>query len=209
MARYTDAVCRLCRREGVKLFLKGERCLGPKCAIERSNYPPGQHGQGRRGKMSTYGLQLREKQKAKRIYGVLERQFRRYYAQANRMRGVTGALLMTLLEQRLDNIVYRLGFAPSRSAARQLVRHGHVRVNGRKVNIPSFQVGVGDAVSIKEKSRQLPIVVQSVEAQQRRQPLHWLEINFETFEGKILNLPQREDIPTEVNEQMIIELYSK
>jgi small subunit ribosomal protein S4 len=209
MARHTEAVCRLCRREGMKLFLKGDRCLGSKCAIERQNYPPGQHGQTRKSKMSTYGKQLREKQKAKRTYGVLERQFRRYFQRASRLRGVTGTLLMQILETRLDNLVFRMGFAQSRAQARQLVRHGHVTVNGRKVNIPSFQPKVGQVISLKDHARQLPVVAAAVESQRRRQPQHWLQVNLDAFEGKMLALPAREDIPTQVTEQMIVELYSK
>jgi small subunit ribosomal protein S4 len=209
MARHTGPVCRLCRREGTKLFLKGDRCVGAKCAIDRRTYPPGQHGQSRRSKPSTYGLQLREKQKAKRTYGVLERQFRRYFQRATRLRGVTGTLLLTLLERRLDTVVHRMGFAASQAAARQLVRHGSVTVNGRKINIPSFQVSVGDIVALKEKARTLPAVVASLEAHQRRQPLHWLETKYDTFEGRLLALPARVDIPVQVNEQMIVELYSK
>jgi small subunit ribosomal protein S4 len=209
MARYTGPVCRLCRREGMKLFLKGDRCVGPKCSFDRQGYPPGQHGQSRRGKMSTYGLQLREKQKAKRTYGILERQFRRYFQRATRLRGVTGTLLMTLLERRLDNVVYRLGFAPSRSAARQLVRHGHINIDDRRTNIPSYQVDVGQRVTVREDARQVPDVVASLEAQSRRQSLSWLEIDIEKFEGRLLALPSREDIPVQINEQMIVELYSK
>ena len=209
MARYTGAVCRLCRREGMKLFLKGDRCIGPKCSFDRQGYPPGQHGQSRRGKMSTYGLQLREKQKAKRTYGVLERQFRRYFHRANRLRGVTGTLLMTLLEQRLDNIVYRLGFGASRAAARQLVRHGHITIDGRKVSIPSYQVSVGQTIAVRERSRQNVGVTAALEAQARRPALTWLETSAEEFQGRLLAVPQREDIPVQINEQMIVELYSK
>lgn len=208
MARYRGPVCRLCRREGVKLYLKGQRCIGPKCALERQAYPPGQHGQGR-SKLSTYGLQLREKQKAKRYYGILERQFRRHFRDAARMRGVTALSLLQILERRLDNIVYRLGFAPSRAAARQLVRHGHITVDGRKVNIPSYLVDVGQTIAVRERSRQLRIITESLEAHSRRQPLHWLETNPETFSGRLLALPQREDIQLPVKERMIVELYSK
>jgi small subunit ribosomal protein S4 len=199
----------LCRREGTKLFLKGERCLTSKCAIERRNYAPGQHGQNR-AKLSTYGLQLREKQKAKRIYGVLERQFRRYFALAERMRGVTGTVLLQLLERRLDNIVYRLGIASSRSQARQFVRHGHILINGRHVNIPSYLVKPGQEISVAGNAREFKLIRENVEAaQQRSTILPWLEWNPEKLAGKLLAVPSREDIPTEINEQRIVELYSK
>jgi len=209
MARYTGPVCRLSRRVDMQLDLKGLRRERGKDSYDTSPYPPGQHGQSRRGKMSTYALQLREKQRAKYFYGVLERQFRRYYARANRMRGVTGHNLMQLLECRLDNIVHRLGLAPTRPAARQLVTHGHIRVDGRKVDIPSFQVGVGQVVSVKEKSRELPIVLEGLDLHSRRQPLSWLETDADKREGKVLSLPTRQDIPVLINEQMIVELYSK
>ncbi len=209
MGRYLDARCRLCRREGTKLFLKGERCVTSKCAIERRNYAPGQHGQNR-AKLSTYGLQLREKQKAKRIYGVLERQFRRYFAMAERMRGVTGTVLLQLLERRLDNLVYRLGIASSRSQARQFVRHGHILVDGRRVNIPSYLVKPGQEISIAEQAREFKIMRDNVEAaQQRGGLLPWLEWNPERLTGRLLAVPSREDIPTPINEQRIVELYSK
>ena len=208
MARYTDAKCRLCRREGEKLFLKGSRCVTAKCAIDRQNYPPGQHGQSRQ-KVSTYGQQLREKQKTKRIYGVLERQFRRYFAMAAGLRGVTGTLLLQLLERRLDNMCYRVGIGASRAQARQFIRHGHVMVDGRRVNIPSFLLKPGMRISISEKTRGFaPVAANLAEAATRSRP-SWVEWNPETFEGGILALPSREDIPVKVNEQMIVELYSK
>jgi small subunit ribosomal protein S4 len=209
VGRYVDARCRLCRREGTKLFLKGERCITSKCAIERRSYAPGQHGQNR-VKLSTYGLQLREKQKAKRIYGVLERQFRRYFAMAERMRGVTGTVLLQLLERRLDNVVYRLGIAPSRSRARHFVRHGHIFVDGRRVAIPSYLVKPGQEISIADKARDFKIIRDNIEAAaQKAAPLPWLEWNPERWTGRLLAVPAREDIPTLVNEQRIVELYSK
>lgn len=208
MARYTDAKCRLCRREGEKLFLKGSRCMTAKCAIERQNYPPGQHGQNRQ-KLSTYGQQMREKQKAKRIYGILERQFRRYFSIADRYRGVTGTVLLQLLERRLDNLIYRLGIATSRAQARQFVRHGHVHVDGRRVNIPSYLVKAGQVISLAEASRTSKQIAANLEEAAGRPRLTWLEWNPETFAGKVLTVPSREDIPVTVNEQLIIELYSK
>jgi small subunit ribosomal protein S4 len=208
VARYIDAKCRLCRREGEKLFLKGARCVSSKCAIEKRNYPPGQHGQNR-VKLSTYGQQLREKQKAKRIYGILERQFRRYFALADRYRGVTGTVLLQLLERRLDNIVYRLGLAASRAQARQLVRHGHFLVNGRRVDIPSYLVKPGEAIQVREKSRNLKVIVENIEEAAKRPLLQWLEWNPETWTGRMLAIPSREDIPVTINEQRIVELYSK
>jgi small subunit ribosomal protein S4 len=208
VARYHDAVCRLCRREGTKLYLKGERCLGPKCAVERQNYPPGQHGQSRR-KLSTYGLQLREKQKAKRIYGVLERQFRRYFEIAERYRSVTGTVLLQLLERRLDSVLYRMGVATSRAAARQIVRHGHVRVNGKKVDIPSYLVKVGEELTLSEKTRSNAHVKAALEQAEKRERVPWVEFSSETLAGKIIAIPEREDIPVNIKEQMIVELYSK
>lgn len=209
MARYHAAVCRLCRREGTKLYLKGERCFGQKCAVERQNYPPGQHGQSRRRKMSTYGLQLREKQKAKRIYGVLERQFRRYFETAERYRNVTGTVLLQLLERRLDSVVFRIGVASSRSAARQLIRHGHVRVNGRKVDIPSYLVKAGNEVAFSEKARSNPHVQAALALAERRGRVPWVDFSPETFEGRVTAIPEREDIPVDIKEQLIVELYSK
>ena len=208
MARNTDSVCRMCRLEGMKLFLKGERCFTDKCAIERRNYPPGQHGQGRH-KFSEYSIQLREKQKVKRIYGVFEAQFRRYFALAERSRGVTGETLLTTLERRLDNIVFRLSFANSRAEARQLVRHGHFKVNGRKVTIPSFLVNAGDKITVRERSQKVARIVEALELSQRRGVPDWLEIDREGFTGTVKMLPQRADLTMPINERLIVELYSK
>lgn len=208
MARYRGSVCRLCRREGMKLFLKGDRCFSEKCAVERRNYPPGEHGQGR-VKFSEYGTQLREKQKVKRIYGVMENQFHRYFMEAERMKGVTGENLLILLERRLDNMVYRLGFAASRNEARQLVRHGHIRVNGRKVDIPSFLTKQGDTIQIREKSRKIARVLDSLETIARRGVPSWLEYDKNTFTGKIKAFPTREELTMPISENLIVELYSK
>jgi len=208
MARYTDAVCRLCRREGQKLFLKGDRCYTDKCAADRRPYPPGQHGQGRT-KTSEYGLQLREKQKAKRYYGILESQFRSYFDMAIKRKGKTGENLLAILESRLDNTVYRLGFAMSRAEARQLVLHGHFMVNGRKVNIPSFLVKPGMIISIKEKSRSLDKIKSVIEANSFRQPPKWLEYDAHALIAKVSSIPTREDIDIPIEEQLIVELYSK
>lgn len=208
MARYTESVCRLCRRENLKLFLKGERCYTDKCAIERRNYPPGQHGQAR-PKFSEYSIQLREKQKVKRIYGLLENQFRRTFAAAARTKGITGETLLVLLERRLDNVTYRLGFASSRAEARSLVRHGHVLVNGKKINIPSYSVRVSDVISVKERSRQMGRVLTAMEAVQRRGVPEWAELDRDNFTGRIRLLPSRSDITMPINEKLIVELYSK
>jgi len=208
LARYKDSVCRLCRRENLKLFLKGERCYTDKCAIERRNYPPGQHGQARK-KFSEYSIQLREKQKVKRMYGLLENQFRRTFAQAARTKGITGETLLVLLERRLDNVAYRLGFAGSRAEARLLVRHGHVLVNGRRVNIPSYIVRVGDVVSVQEQSRQITRVLSAMEGAQRRGVPDWAELDRDTCSGRIKLLPTRSDITMPINEKLIVELYSK
>ncbi|RII25863.1 MAG: 30S ribosomal protein S4 [Geobacter sp.] len=208
MARYTGPSCRLCRRENMELFLKGERCYTDKCAIKRRNYPPGQHGQGR-SKVSNYGVQLREKQKVRRIYGILEKQFRSYFEKADRMKGVTGENLLSLLERRLDNIVYRSGFATSRIEARQLVRHGHFTLNGRKVNIPSIQVKVGDVLELREKSRKVSSIIESLEGVVRRGIPQWLELDKDAFKGMVKSLPVREDITMPIQEQLIVELYSK
>jgi len=208
VARYTEAKCRLCRREGEKLMLKGARCISSKCAIDRRNFPPGQHGQGRI-KVSIYGQQLREKQKTKRIYGVLERQFRRYFAIADHYRGVTGTVLLQLLERRLDNIIYRLGIGGSRAHARQVVCHGHIRINGRRVDIPSYLVRVGEEITIAEDYRANKDVAASLEDANRRVRLTWLDWNPESFTGRVLSIPSREDIPVTVKEQLIVELYSK
>ncbi|MFQ5665134.1 MAG: 30S ribosomal protein S4 [Candidatus Binatia bacterium] len=208
MARYTDSVCRLCRREGVKLFLKGERCYTDKCAIERRNYPPGEHGQGR-SKFSEYAVQLREKQKVKRMYGLMERQFRRYFHLAEARRGVTGETLLLMLEQRLDNMVYRMGFATSRAEARQLARHGHILVDGRKVDIPSYLVRPGQVVSVREKSRAVVRILEAVEQAERRGVPDWLEMQREAFSGRVKALPTRADLTMPINEKLIVELYSK
>ncbi len=208
MARYKDAVCRLCRREGMKLYLKGDRCYSPKCAIDRRGYAPGQHGQMRR-KLSEYGLQLREKQKARRIYGILERQFKNYFVKAASQKGVTGENLLRMLEMRLDNVVYRLGFAASRPQARQIVRYGHVEVNGKRVSIPSYQVKEKDVISIRENSRNLSIFKEISEAGEAKVLPAWLSANYETLTGEILSLPNREDIDVPIQEHLIVELYSK
>jgi small subunit ribosomal protein S4 len=210
MARYTDSVCRLCRREGVKLFLKGDRCFKEKCAVDRRAYVPGQHGQSRRPrKASNYQLQLREKQKIKRIYGMLEKQFRNLYHKAAQRPGVTGDNLMRMLESRLDNIVYRMGFAKSRAQARQLVGHGHVRVNGRKVDVPSYLVRAGDEVSLKEKTRANAYVLEALESVQGRGLPEWLEVEPANAVGRVTQLPLRDQIEQEVNEQLVVELYSR
>jgi small subunit ribosomal protein S4 len=209
LARYTDSVCRLCRREGEKLFLKGERCFKDKCAIERRGYPPGQHGQRRRMKMSNYALQLREKQKVRRIYGILEKQFHGYFEKAERMRGVTGENLLSLLERRLDNVVYRLSFVSSRTEGRQLVRHGHVRVNGKKVNIPSYLVRPGDQITLRERSKGHPRVVENFAAVDRRGVPEWLDVDKKDTAGNVRSFPLREHLNLDVQEQLIVELYSR
>ncbi len=209
MARYTGPVCRLCRREGMKLFLKGTRCFSDKCAIEKRNFAPGQHGQSRKAKIVGYGLQLREKQKAKRIYFALEGQFRAYYEKAAVQTGVTGELLLQQLERRLDNVAYRMGYASSRRQARQIVRHGHVEVNGRKVNIPSYQVSVGDEIKIRPNSAKLSVIESSREFASHQPAPAWLQTSQAEMSGKIVALPRREDIQLPVNEQLIVELYSK
>ena len=209
MARYTDPVCRLCRREGIKLFLKGSKCFSDKCPIEKRNFAPGQHGKDRKTKVVGYGLQLREKQKAKRIYFTQEGQFRNYFEKAARKPGVTGELLLQQLERRLDSVVFRLGFGTARRQARQLVRHGHVLVNGKKVNIPSYQVNVGEEITIKESSRTLVVLEAAKEFASHQNSPTWLEIDRDNYKGKVLSLPQRGDIQQPVNEQLIVELYSK
>ncbi len=210
MARHRDAVCRLCRREGVKLFLKGLRCFTDKCAIERRNFVPGQHGQSRRAKLAGYGVQLREKQKAKRTYGLLERQFRNYFEKAERANGPTGENLIIMLERRLDSVVYRMGLGGSRAQARQLVTHGHVRVNGRKVNIPSYQVSVGDEIVLKEKMLQNAMILEARNVAQSMNMVPWLEIDRENGKARVVALPKRENVQTpSINEQLIVELYSK
>jgi small subunit ribosomal protein S4 len=208
VARYTDAVCRLCRRDNMKLYLKGERCLSDKCAINKRNYAPGQHGQ-RRTKLSEYGLQLREKQKVKRTYGVLELQFRRYFQKAARSKEVTGSELLVLLERRLDNVVYLMGFADSRAQARQLVRHGHMRVNGRRVNIPSFLIKQGDMVEPREKSRSLDVIRSIGERLNQKQMPAWLHVDAGNMRGVVQALPNRHDLTMPFHEQLIVELYSK
>jgi len=208
LARYTGARCRLCRKEGSKLFLKGDRCYSDKCAFERRSYAPGQHGQGR-VKMSDYGIRLREKQRVRRIYGVSEAQFSSYFNQADRQKGVTGTNLLVLLERRLDNVVYRLGFAESRSQARQLVRHGHFMVNGKRVDIPSFLVKAGDEITVREKSKDIIPIKQALEAVARRGVPEWLELDSDQMRGKVKSLPEREHITMPIQEQLIVEFYSK
>jgi len=209
VARYTGPVCRQCRREGMKLYLKGERCYTEKCAIDRRSYAPGQHGQRRRGKVSEYGLQLREKQKARRIYGVMERQFRKYFREADRRKGITGENLLQILESRLDNIVYRMGFAFSRPEARQLVRHGHFTVNGRKVTIPSYLVRPGDVVAVRESSRDKGRFKELAELTRNQGTMEWLEVDSENLTGKVIRLPNREEIDIPISEHLIVELYSR
>lgn len=212
MARYTDAVCKLCRREGQKLFLKGERCLSPKCAIERRAYPPGDHGRQAtfRRKMSDYGMQLREKQKARRIYGIMEKQFRRYFREATRRKGLTGVTLLTMLESRLDNVVYRLGFADSRSQARQLVRHGHFDVNGHKTDIPSYQVSPGDVITVRTNSSSKTFFKERSQIlQSGYQTPEWLSLNVNNMTASVSGEPSREDIEIPLNEQLIVEYYSR
>jgi small subunit ribosomal protein S4 len=208
MARTTGAVCRLCRREGLKLFLKGDRCFKEKCAFERRGYSPGQHGR-RRSKVQGYGIQLREKQKVKRMYGVLERQFRNYFAKASRKKGITGSNLLQMLEGRLDNVVHRLGFASSRAMARQLVAHGHILVNGRKVDVPSALVAPGSVISLKEASRKNEAVKICLDTAKGRGVPGWLELDADRFQGTVKQLPAREDITMPIQEQLIVELYSK
>ncbi|NOT33846.1 MAG: 30S ribosomal protein S4 [Candidatus Eisenbacteria bacterium] len=209
MAVYHDARCRLCRREGAKLFLKGTRCFTDKCAFEKRGYAPGEHGKSRRIKETNYGLQLREKQKARRLYGVLERQFRNYFSKASEAKGVTGEVLLQMLERRLDNVIYRFGFALSHHQARQLVGHGHFTVNGRKVDIPSYLVKVGDTVQVRERSRKMPVILTSLEQRKGQWVPEWLEISAEALTGRVLNIPTRQSITVPINEQLIVELYSK
>jgi small subunit ribosomal protein S4 len=208
VARHTGAVCRLCRREGLKLFLKGDRCFKEKCAFERRGYAPGQHGR-RRTKVQNYGIQLREKQKVKRMYGVLERQFRSYFLRAARTKGITGTTLLQTLERRLDNIVYRLGFASSRSMARQLVAHGHIQVDGRKMTIPSAMVKPGNIIALREKSRKNEQVKICLDTAKGRGVPAWLELEADQFQGTVRQLPVREEILMPIQEQLIVELYSK
>lgn len=207
MARYTGSVCRLCRREGTKLFLKGDRCYTQKCAVDKRAYGPGEHGQGRK-KVSEYGLQLREKQKARRLYGIQERQFRKYFAEAERQKGVTGENLIRLLERRLDNVVYRLGFAFSRAQARQMVLHGHIYINDKKVDIPSYLVEPGETISVKEKSRNIPLMQEVKEGAKASVP-SWLEVDLEALKGRVISLPDGKDLDVPIEAHLIVELYSR
>lgn len=209
MSRYTGPVCKLCRREGEKLFLKGKRCFTEKCAIERKNYPPGEHGTGRRRRPSEYQQQLREKQKVKRIYGLVENQFKNLFEDAAKVGGVTGENLIVALETRLDNVVYRLGLAPSRKSARQLVNHGHVKVNGRTMDVASYEVSPGEEVALHDDAREMPIVKESVADAENKETLSWLGADYENFSGRMLERPSRADIPLAVDEHLIVELYSK
>jgi small subunit ribosomal protein S4 len=210
MARYIGPVCRQCRREGMKLYLKGERCHTEKCAIEKRNFFPGQHGKSRKPKIVGYGLQLREKQKVRRIYGLLEVQFRNLFEKAAQMKGITGENMLSLLEKRLDNVVYRMGFGTSRAQSRQVVRHGHIEVNGRKVNIPSFTVRVGDVVAVREGSRKNPTVLSACEATAHQPTPNWIEVDRENLKGRIIGEPKRDElVQIQINEQQIVELYSK
>ena len=209
MARYTEAKCRLCRRENTKLFLKGDRCYSDKCAFNKKNYPPGEHGKGRFKKTSEFGIRLREKQKARRIYGILEKQFKNYFKKASKKSGVTGENLLQLLETRLDNLVYRMGFAPSRNAARQLVNHGHIKVDGKKVDICSYQVKKEQVLSVKETSRGIPSIQESLAVKRGSHGINWIEINPENFSGKLLKIPVLDEIPSQINERLIVEFYSK
>ena len=209
MARYRAAKCKLCRREGVKLFLKGDRCFSNKCAIEKRDYPPGQHGRRRRGKPSKYNVQLREKQKIRRMYGLLEAQFHTYFEKAAQQKGITGTNLLRLLERRLDNVVYRLGFCASRAMARQFVRHGHFQVNGTKVNVPSYLVKPGDRISPKQKSKNLFLIQESMKNIDTRQVVPYLDVDPNKMEGEFVEIPSREAIPVPMDEQMVVELYSK
>jgi small subunit ribosomal protein S4 len=209
LSRYTGAVCRQCRREGLKLFLKGDRCYSDKCSFERRSYPPGQHGQARVRKVSDYAIQLREKQKVRRIYGMLEGQFERYFEASEQAKGITGENLLVRLEKRLDNVLFRLGFANSRNQARQLVKHNHILVNAKKVNIPSFLVTVGDEIVIREKSRAIETISDSLESVARRGVPSWLELDSTNFKGKVKALPNREEITMPIQENLVVELYSK
>lgn len=209
MGRYLDASCRLCRRERQKLFLKGTKCFTEKCPVERRGYPPGQHGQSRRQKISEYGVQLREKQKIRRMYGLMENQFRNYFEKALRQTGRTGETLIKLLERRLDNVVYRMGFAPSRKAGRQLIVHGHFKVNGQVVNIPSYLLDAGDVIQVRDKSKKLDVIHASMKRMKDSAMLSWLSLDKATMAGTFLSVPERADVPLNANEQLIVELYSK
>lgn len=208
MARYTEAVCRICRRERNKLYLKGDRCYSDKCGVVRHAYPPGEHGQARQ-KFSEFGQQLREKQKARRIYGVMERQFRRYFKEADRRKGVTGEILLQLLESRLDNVVFRMGLGRSRAEARQLVNHGHFEVNGRKVDIPSYLTRPGDIIAVRESSKKQPVFKHIVEAREQQGTVDWLNVDFEKMAGRVVRVPRREEIDVPLSEHLIVELYSR
>ncbi|MDQ7788281.1 MAG: 30S ribosomal protein S4 [Thermodesulfovibrionales bacterium] len=208
MARYIGALCRICRREGEKLFLKGDRCYTEKCAVERRKYPPGEHGQGFK-KLSDYGIQLREKQKLRKMYGVLERQFRRYFHAAERKKGVTGEVLLQLIESRLDTMVFRMGFAPNRRRARQIVGHGHIQVNGKATNLPSYQVKKGDVIEVKAASRDIPEIIDSLSKSEYRGIPGWIEVDNASFKGKVVHIPSRDEIQLPVQEQLVVELYSK
>ena len=208
MARYIGPVCKLCRRENMKLFLKGERCYTDKCSFDRRPYPPGMHGQ-RRSKTTEFGVRMREKQKVRRIYGLLERQFRGYFYKADHQKGVTGENLLLKLERRLDNLVFRMGFAPSRSSARQLVRHRHFTVNDHIVDIPSFEVRIGDEVRVRPPSKDMPLIQGAIEQSKGREMMNWLSVDYEKQSGRVLEYPTRANIPTKVSEQLIVELYSK
>ncbi len=208
MARYTGPLCKLCRREGEKLFLKGTRCYTEKCGVERRKYPPGQHGQSR-GKLSDYGMQLREKQKVRRVYWIMEDQFRNYFEKASRLKGITGEVLLQLLERRLDNVVYRMGFALNRRESRQLVRHGHFMVNGKKVDVPSYILKDGDMVAVTEKSRELQAITESLSIAEHRGFPEWVEVDTKSLTGKFTRVPSRDEIQLPVQEQLIVELYSK
>jgi len=209
LARYTGSVCRLCRRENMKLFLKGDRCFSDKCAFDRRGYPPGQHGERRGRKISDYGIQLREKQKVKRMYGLTEKQFRLFFQRANRQKGITGTNLLVLLERRLDNSVYRMGFVNSRTQGRHLVRHNHFTVNGKKVNIPSYLIKPGDVVEVREKSRKIQTISDALDAVVRRGVPQWIDLEKDAFKGTVKGLPVREDLTMPIQEQLIVELYTK
>lgn len=209
MARYTGSVCRICRRENVKLFLKGDRCYGDKCAFDRRSYAPGEHGQRRRGKTSDYGIQLREKQKVKRMYGLSEKQFHLFFEKADRQKGITGSNLLVLLERRLDNVVYRLGFVNSRSQGRHFVRHKHFLVNGKKVNVPSYLIKVGDEISLRDKSKKVQAISDAIDAVVRRGVPQWLDLEKDQLKGVVKGMPAREDLTMPMQEQLIVELYSK
>lgn len=209
MARYRGSVCRLCRRENLKMFLKGDRCFSDKCAFDRRSYPPGQHGQRRRGKISDYGIQLREKQKVKRMYGLSEKQFKLFFKRADSQKGITGTNLLVLLERRLDNVVYRLGFVNSRTQGRQLTRHNHFLVNGKKVNIPSYLIKIGDTIEVREKSRNMQAISDALEAVVRRGIPQWIDLDKDNMKGVIKAYPEREDLTMPMQEQLIVELYSK